>query len=107
MEYKKKFVYGVSLLALMVTSSFTLAENLVIKGSTTVLPIAQKVAEAYMKENPGVSISISGGGSGNGVKAMIDGTTQLAMASRFIKQSEVKMAVENGRYPVPFSVAYD
>ena len=49
------------------------AGNLVIKGSTTVLPIAQKVAEAYMKANPDVTISISGGGSGNGIKAIIDG----------------------------------
>lgn len=83
------------------------AGNLVIKGSTTVLPIAQKVAEAYMKENPDVKISISGGGSGNGIKALIDGSTDIADSSRFIKDKEVKLAVEKGRYPVPFSVAYD
>ncbi len=83
------------------------AGNLVIKGSTTVLPIAQKVAEAYMKENPDVKISISGGGSGNGIKALIDGTTDIADSSRFIKDKEVALAVEKGRYPVPFAVAYD
>jgi phosphate transport system substrate-binding protein len=83
------------------------AGNLVIKGSTTVLPIAQKVAEIYMKENPDVKISISGGGSGNGIKALIDGTTDIADSSRFIKDKEVALAVENGRYPVPFAVAYD
>jgi phosphate transport system substrate-binding protein len=83
------------------------AGNLVIKGSTTVLPIAQKVAEAYMKENPDVKISISGGGSGNGIKALIDGTTDIADSSRFIKDKEVALAIENGRYPVPFAVAYD
>jgi phosphate transport system substrate-binding protein len=83
------------------------AGNLVIKGSTTVLPIAQKVAEVYMKENPDVKISISGGGSGNGIKALIDGTTDIADSSRFIKDKEVKLAVEKGRYPVPFAVAYD
>ena len=83
------------------------AGNIVIKGSTTVLPIAQKVAEAYMKENPEVSISISGGGSGNGIKAIIDGTTDIADSSRFIKDKEVKLAVEKGAYPVPFRVAYD
>lgn len=86
---------------------FSLAENIVIKGSTTVLPIAQKVAEAYMKENSNVSISISGGGSGNGVKAIIDGTTDIADSSRFIKDKEVKLAVQRGVYPVPFRVAYD
>ena len=83
------------------------AGKIVIKGSTTVLPIAQKVAEVYMKDNPDVKISISGGGSGNGIKALIDGSTDIADSSRFIKQKEVKLAVEKGRYPVPFAVAYD
>lgn len=83
------------------------AGNLVIQGSTTVLPIAQKVAEAYMKVNPKVKISLSGGGSGEGIKALIDGTTDIADSSRFIKDEEVKLAVEKGAYPVPFAIAYD
>jgi len=83
------------------------AGNIVIKGSTTVLPIAQKVSEVYMKENPEVKISISGGGSGNGIKALIDGSTDIADSSRFIKDKEVAAAVQQGRYPVPFAVAYD
>ncbi len=83
------------------------AGNIVIKGSTTVLPVAQKVAEAYMKENPDVSISISGGGSGNGIKAIVDSTTDIADSSRFIKDKEIQLAVSKGVYPVPFSVAYD
>lgn len=81
--------------------------NLDIKGSSTVLPVAQKAAEAYMDEHPDVEISVSGGGSGNGIKAVIDGTTDIGNSSRFIKQEEVKRAVENGAYPVPFSVAVD
>jgi phosphate transport system substrate-binding protein len=76
-------------------------------GSTTVLPIAQKIVEAYMKEHPDVSISISGGGSGNGIKAIIDGTTDIANSSRFMKNEEVKLAFEKGVYPVPFAIAYD
>jgi phosphate transport system substrate-binding protein len=91
----------------MLSTSVVWAGNIVIKGSTTVLPIAQKVAEAYMKENPGTSISISGGGSGNGIKAIIDGTTDVADSSRFIKDKEVALAVQKGVYPVPFAVAYD
>jgi phosphate transport system substrate-binding protein len=93
--------------ALCFTADVAWAGNIVIKGSTTVLPIAQKVAEAYMKEHPDVKISISGGGSGNGVKALIDGSTDIADSSRFIKEKEVKLAVERGRYPVPFAIAYD
>lgn len=84
-----------------------IAGNITVTGSTTVLPIAQKVAEAYMSQNPGVEIDISGGGSGEGIKALIDGTTDIADSSRFIKDSEIKQAVDKGRYPVPFAVAYD
>lgn len=102
----------ISILAALSASALILAGaawagNLVIKGSTTVLPVAQKVAEAYMKENPDVKISIEGGGSGNGIKAIIDGSTDIANSSRFIKDKEVKAAVEKGSYPVPFAVAYD
>jgi phosphate transport system substrate-binding protein len=92
-------------LFLLVNSAW--AGSISIKGSTTVLPIAQKVSEAYMAQNPGVKITIEGGGSGNGIKAIIDGLADVANSSRFIKDSEVAMAVEKGRYPVPFAVAYD
>ncbi len=102
-----KGVILVLALVLMVVATSASAGNIVIKGSTTVLPIAQKVAEAFMKENPDTSISISGGGSGNGIKAIIDGTTDVADSSRFIKDKEVARAVQNGAYPVPFAVAYD
>lgn len=93
--------------ALCFTANPVWAGNIVVKGSTTVLPVAQKVAEAYMKQHPDIKISLSGGGSGNGIKALIDGSTGIATSSRFIKDKEIKMAVEKGRYPVPFAVAYD
>jgi phosphate transport system substrate-binding protein len=95
------------LVAGLFAANMAWAGNIVIKGSTTVLPIAQKAAEAYMKQNPDVKISISGGGSGNGIKALVDGSTDIADSSRFIKQKEVDLAVKNGIYPVPFAVAYD
>jgi phosphate transport system substrate-binding protein len=82
-------------------------ETIVIKGSTTVLPVVQAVAEAFIAANPGVNISISGGGSGNGIKALVDKSTQIANASRFIKDEEVKLAQENDVYPVPHRVAID
>lgn len=104
---KKISVITLLVLVTLFLTSFVMAGNIVIKGSTTVLPIAQKIAEEYMKEFPDLSISISGGGSGNGIKAIIDGTTDIADSSRFIKDKEVAMAVEKGTYPVPFAVAYD
>jgi phosphate transport system substrate-binding protein len=94
-------------IALCFSANAVWAGNIVINGSTTVLPIAQKVAEAYMKAHPDVRISLSGGGSGNGIKALIDGSTDIADSSRFIKDKEVELAVEKGRFPVPFAVAYD
>lgn len=106
MNTRRLFSLMVGLLFLSVTA-LAWAGNIVIKGSTTVLPITQKVAEAYMKEHPDVKISISGGGSGNGIKALIDGSTDIADSSRFVKDKEIKLAVEKGIYPVPFAVAYD
>jgi phosphate transport system substrate-binding protein len=79
----------------------------VIKGSTTVLPIAQAGLEAYMKKNPGVQISLSGGGSGEGIKALIDKTTDIATSSREIKKEEITLAETKGVKPVAHVVAYD
>jgi phosphate transport system substrate-binding protein len=93
--------------ALSLLSATATAGNLVIKGSTTVLPISQFAVEAYMQEHPEVNISLSGGGSSNGIKALIDGSTDIANASRFIKDKEVSLAQGNGIYPVPFAIAYD
>jgi len=108
-NHKNSWIAGfTAILALLLTSSVVFgAEELVINGSTTVLPIAQKAAEVYMKENPDVSISVSGTGSGDGIKALIDGTTDIADSSRFIKDSEITNAVENGVFPVPHRVALD
>lgn len=96
-----------AILGLILTASVFGAEKLVMNGSTTVLPIAQKAAEVYMKANPGVSISVSGTGSGDGIKALVDGTTDIANSSRFIKDSEIKTAIENGVFPVPHKIALD
>lgn len=91
----------------MAISGIAFAGEVVIKGSTTVLPIAQAAAEKYMEANPDTKITVSGGGSGNGIKAIIDGSTDIADASRFIKEKEVQAAIEKGVYPVPFAVAMD
>jgi phosphate transport system substrate-binding protein len=104
---KGKWILALAFVFVFAAVNGVWAGSININGSTTVLPIAQKVAEAYMKEHPDVSISVSGGGSGNGIKALIDGTTDVATSSRFIKDKEVQGAIEKGRYPVPFAVAYD
>lgn len=100
----KKFIL---VLALMVVASPAMAGKLVLKGSTTVLPIAQKVTEAYMALHTETVITLSGGGSGNGIKAIIDGTATIGNSSRFIKDKEVKQAVDQNVYPVPHRIALD
>ncbi|WP_027177744.1 PstS family phosphate ABC transporter substrate-binding protein [Maridesulfovibrio bastinii] len=102
----KKIIALLAVLTLSFAGS-AFAGSLQVKGSTTVLPLMQKCAEAFMKANPGVSISISGGGSSNGAKALIDGTTDIAMMSRDMKSQEIQRATDNGRKPVQFVVSYD
>lgn len=70
--------------------------KLVIKGSTTVLPITQKAIEAFSKTRNDVSISVDGSGSGNGIKALLDGTTDIANSSRSMKEKELSTAKERG-----------
>jgi phosphate transport system substrate-binding protein len=65
-------------------------QTLTIAGSTTVLPIAQGVAEAFMDKNAHIDIQISGGGSSVGVKSAGEGTVDIGMASRDMKEAEKK-----------------
>jgi phosphate transport system substrate-binding protein len=83
------------------------AERITITGSTTVLPIAQKAAEDYMKKHSDVEISVAGTGSGDGIKALIDGMTDIADASRDMKDKEIKLAESKGVNPVRHVVALD
>jgi phosphate transport system substrate-binding protein len=94
-------------LCVLLTSGMAQAETIVIKGSTTVLPIAQVALDAYMKAHPGVNISLSGGGSGEGIKALIDKTTDIANSSREIKAKEIEQAKAKGINPTETIVAYD
>jgi phosphate transport system substrate-binding protein len=103
----KKLLLASMMCLIMSTNLAIAAESIVIKGSTTVLPIAQAALEAYMKVHPGVNISLSGGGSGDGIKALIDKSTDIATSSREIKAKEVELAKSKGVNPVAHSVAID
>ncbi len=76
---------------------FAHAEKIVLEGSTTVLPIAQKAAETFMQQNPGTEVVVRGGGSGVGIASILDGTCDVADSSRPIKDSELQKALTNGR----------
>ncbi|MBK1735987.1 phosphate ABC transporter substrate-binding protein [Halorhodospira abdelmalekii] len=77
-----------------------------INGSTTNLPILQEATEMYT-ERYGTNFSVAGTGSGNGIRAVIDSMTDIGMSSRWIRDSEVQQAFDNGVYVVPFAIALD
>ena len=94
-------------LAVLGLAAVSFAGDLPVKGSTTVQPIMQKAVEAFMAKNKGVSISISASGSGDGAKALIDGSSPLAMMSREMKEKEIKQAEAKGVHPKQIIIAYD
>lgn len=77
------------------------------KGSDTLVNLALAWAEAYRRLAPDVRISVTGGGTGTGIAAMINGTVHIANASREMKGEERSAAQANGINPVEFTVARD
>jgi phosphate transport system substrate-binding protein len=104
---KRLLSAALAALAVLGLAAVSFAGDLPVKGSTTVQPIMQKAVEAFMAKNKGVSISISASGSGDGAKALIDGSTPLAMMSREMKESEIKQAKDKGVNPKQIIIAYD
>ncbi|MEW6015089.1 MAG: PstS family phosphate ABC transporter substrate-binding protein [Candidatus Zixiibacteriota bacterium] len=91
----------------LATFSIALAGNITIKGSDTLVRLGQKWAEEYMKKNPGSVIQVSGGGSGTGIAALINGTTEICQSSRPMKEKEYKLAKDKGVTPHEVAVALD
>jgi len=88
-----------------ITTTATFAQT--IKGSDTCLPLSQKAAEEFMKSHPGTSIAVTGGGSGVGISALIEGTTDIAQSSRRISFSERQRMQEGGKVAREVIAAYD
>jgi phosphate transport system substrate-binding protein len=104
---KKILTVMLPVLFVLAVMGVSYAEDLRIDGSTTVLPIAQKGAEVFMKKNPSVRVFVSGSGSGTGIKAIIDGTTHIATSSREAKGKEVESAKAKGIVLTGHKVALD
>ncbi len=85
------------------------AERVVIqnKGSDTLVNVAQAWAEEYATVKKNVAVAVTGGGSGTGISAMINGTVDIANASRKMKDKEIEAAEKNGIHPVEHIVGYD
>lgn len=95
----------ISIVAIVVLMNPTIAQK--IKGSDTVLPLAQKEAEVFMKKNKANRITVTGGGSGVGISALIENTTDIAMSSRKMKLSEKIKINEGGASSSEIIIAYD
>ena len=86
------------------TEPISIIEN---KGSDTIVNLALAWAEEYQVINPTVQLSVTGGGSGTGIAALINGTVDIANASRKMKDEEKETALSNGSDPVEFVIAQD
>lgn len=82
-------------------------QSIQIKGSDTMVNLVQAWAEEYMKKQPGSFIAVTGGGSGTGFAALINGTCDIAVSSREIKPKEIELAQKKGVTPKEFKVALD
>ncbi|NPV82040.1 MAG: phosphate ABC transporter substrate-binding protein [Candidatus Aminicenantes bacterium] len=110
----KKITALIGLLALLLVASLGLTspasaqkKMIQIKGSDTMVNLVQILAEEYMAKKPGAAIAVLGGGSGTGITAIINGTTDLANHSREWKPKELDLAYEKGVRPRIFAIAVD
>ena len=100
MKVRRNLLIALSLLSISASAQR-------IKGSDTVLPVAQQTAERYMNQHPDARVTVTGGGTGVGISALMDNTTDIAMASRPIKFSEKMKIKEAGQDVDEIIVAYD
>lgn len=104
-EKMKKTKILLALAIVLATVSVVNAQR--IKGSDTCLPLSQKEAEAYLKVNPPASVTVTGGGSGVGISALMEGTTDIAQLSRKIKFDERRQLQSQGKTVKEITIAYD
>ncbi len=102
----KKFWFA-SMIVLAAFGLVAASGSITIKGSDTLVRLGQRWAEEYMKLNEGVVIQVSGGGSGTGIAALLNGSTDICEASRDMKAKEHKLAEKAGLKPYRVSVALD
>jgi len=97
----------VTLLALIGCGRGSSREMIKNKGSDTLVPVALAWAEKYKEVNPDIAIAVTGGGSGTGISSLINGTVDIANASRQMKEKEIKLAQSRGVEPIEWIVGYD
>ena len=105
---KKAGILAVIVALMAGTALIAQQRNVTVKGSDTMVILGQRWAEAYMQQNSGVSIQVTGGGSGTGIAALINGTTQVAESSRPMKEKEIaEVKAKRGKDVLELPVAVD
>jgi phosphate transport system substrate-binding protein len=89
---KSNKIFSIILITILLVSltGFSQQSKITVKGSDTMVILAQKWAELYMKKNPSATIQVTGGGSGVGITALINGTTDICNSSRPMRQTEIE-----------------
>lgn len=107
----KKFLIAAAVMAVLAAAGNASAAakdgSIQIKGSDTMVNLVQAWAEKFMEKNPGAFIAVTGGGSGTGFAALINGSCDMAASSREIKPQETELAAKKGGLPYEFKVALD
>ena len=88
-NFKKLGIISSVMAVVIILFSFMASQTITVKGSDTLVILSQKWAEVYMKSHPQVNIQVTGGGSGTGISALINGTTDICNASRKMKDTEI------------------
>lgn len=86
---------------------FSSGKMIQVKGSDTMVNLMSNLAEEYMKAHPGVTVAVTGGGSGTGIAALLNGTTDVCASSRAFKDEETKLAVSKNIIPTPITIGLD
>jgi phosphate transport system substrate-binding protein len=115
MKTFNKIFFSIFLLTIMIVAVSSCGKKtdsqkkgmLSIKGSDTMVELMGSLAENYMKQNPGSQISVTGGGSGTGIAALLNGTTDICASSRDLEAKELTQATEKNILPKTFIIAND
>jgi phosphate transport system substrate-binding protein len=108
----RKFIWGSALAALIMSAGSAVpagaqSKSIQIKGSDTMVNLGGAWAEAFNKKHPGINLAVTGGGSGTGLTALLNGTCDIAQSSRSIEPKEIEKGKAKGIVPKEFLVAMD
>ena len=105
--FKKSFLVFAGIIIFTFAFAGSDSNSIQVKGSDTMVNLGQAWAEKFMQENPAEFVALTGGGSGTGFSSLINGTCDIAMASRNIKEKEIALAKQKGINPFEIKVALD